>query len=53
MQPQQVFLQKFLNRKLTQIDIVNMTIYALFFAVLVFGKYGPAYDAANFIYEQF
>lgn len=28
-------------------------IYALFFAVLVFGKYGPGYDAANFIYEQF
>lgn len=28
-------------------------IYALFFAVLVFGKYGPGYDAAGFIYEQF
>ena len=28
-------------------------LYALFFAVLVFGKYGPDYDTANFIYEQF
>ena len=28
-------------------------IYALFFAVLIFGKYGPAYDTAAFIYEQF
>ncbi|MGN1167468.1 MAG: MBOAT family O-acyltransferase [Lachnospiraceae bacterium] len=28
-------------------------IYTLFFAVLVFGKYGPGYDAAGFIYEQF
>lgn len=28
-------------------------VYALFFSVLVFGKYGPGYDAADFIYEQF
>lgn len=28
-------------------------IYALFLAVLVFGNYGPGYDAAGFIYEQF
>lgn len=28
-------------------------IYILFFAVIVFGKYGPGYDAAGFIYEQF
>lgn len=28
-------------------------IYALFFAVLVFGKYGPGYEVADFIYEQF
>lgn len=28
-------------------------IYALFFAVVVFGKYGPGYDSAAFIYEQF
>ena len=28
-------------------------IYALFFAVLVFGKYGPGYQVADFIYEQF
>lgn len=28
-------------------------IYALFFAVLIFGKYGVGYDAASFIYEQF
>lgn len=32
-----MFLQKLLNRKLTQIDIVNMTIYALFFATLLIG----------------
>lgn len=30
-----------------------IVIYGLFFAVLVFGKYGPGYDAADFIYEQF
>ncbi len=30
-----------------------LIIYGLFFAVLVFGKYGPEYDTANFIYEQF
>lgn len=28
-------------------------VYALFFAVLILGKYGPGYDAAGFIYEQF
>ena len=28
-------------------------VYALFFAVLVFGKYGPGYQVADFIYEQF
>lgn len=28
-------------------------IYALFFAVLVFGKYGPGYQVSDFIYEQF
>ena len=30
-----------------------IVIYALFFAVLVFGKYGPGYQVADFIYEQF
>ncbi|MBO5371429.1 MAG: MBOAT family protein [Lachnospiraceae bacterium] len=28
-------------------------IYALFFAVLIFGQYGPGYDSSSFIYEQF
>lgn len=28
-------------------------IYALFLAVLIFGNYGPGYDAAGFIYEKF
>lgn len=27
--------------------------YVLFFSVLIIGKYGPGYDAAAFIYEQF
>ena len=27
--------------------------YALFFAVLIFGIYGPGYDASSFIYMQF
>lgn len=30
-----------------------LVLYALFFAVLIFGKYGPGYDPAGFIYEQF
>lgn len=28
-------------------------IYALFLAVLIFGSYGPGYNAADFIYERF
>lgn len=28
-------------------------VYALFFAVLIFGCYGPGYDASAFIYENF
>ena len=27
--------------------------YALFFAIVIFGIYGPGYDAASFVYEQF
>jgi len=30
-----------------------IVLYGLIFAVLIFGKYGPAYDASAFIYEQF
>lgn len=28
-------------------------IYALFFAIVIFGCYGPGYDATSFIYRQF
>ncbi len=28
-------------------------LYALIFAVLIFGIYGPGYDAASFIYDKF
>lgn len=28
-------------------------IYALLFSILIFGCYGPGYDASDFIYEQF
>ena len=28
-------------------------IYAGLFSIILFGVYGPAYDAASFIYEQF
>lgn len=30
-----------------------IVMYALFFAVIVFGKYGAGYNVANFIYEKF
>ena len=30
-----------------------MLIFGLLFAVLIFGIYGPGYDASSFIYEQF
>ena len=30
-----------------------VVIFAGLFAVLIFGIYGPGYDATNFIYEQF
>lgn len=29
------------------------TLYALIFAVIIFGIYGPGYDAARFIYDKF
>ena len=28
-------------------------IYALLFAIIIFGCYGPGYDATSFIYRQF
>lgn len=41
------------NLKKQNIVIRWTLIYALFFAVIIFGMYGPGYDPAAFIYEQF
>ncbi len=56
-----LFLVSLLEEKEDALEVLNkqnlifrwLIIYALFFAVLVFGKYGPDYNTANFIYEQF
>ena len=56
-----LLLVSILEEKKDMIEALNeqnvvfrwIIVYALFFAVLIFGKYGPGYDAAGFIYEQF
>ena len=43
------------REKLAESNLVFrwMVYYALFFVILIFGMYGPGFDAASFIYMQF